>query len=264
MSCCMHSFFGAVGSRKVYTRMAQDNISSIQQSISNLLNPYGYECSDPFRVGEYNKLVSGDFKLPFEDDILGFVIISNNKMFDNMLNLCRENNVHEDIIDPVDTCSKHYIGGLNQHFPEIDITYDFNINVLRRTAKVAMQTAGHVAGICYYYQPIHLPAETKYEKDLRVYGVSVHPKYGGWFAFRAVVIFKNEHCPTLKETSPVNIVETNEKKLELLNKYNFHWKDCSFRDVIPVSTDHMYSEAQKKYFSLTPGAERMKYLKELL
>lgn len=42
-------------------------------------------------------------------------------------------------------------------------------------------------------------------------------------------------------------------KIELLNRYNFHWQDWSFRDIFePIER---YSEIQKQYFRAKP-AER--------
>lgn len=42
-------------------------------------------------------------------------------------------------------------------------------------------------------------------------------------------------------------------KIELLNRYNFHWQDWSFRDIFePIER---YSELQKQYFRAKP-AER--------
>lgn len=91
----------------------------------------------------------------------------------------------------------------------------------------------------------------------KIYGVCIHPCYGGWFAIRALLIFPDVEVPFLQQNPPVDCVRTERKKIELLDKFNFHWRDWSYRDIIEVK--EKYSEEQKMYFA-TPPAERLKLL----
>ena len=84
----------------------------------------------------------------------------------------------------------------------------------------------------------------------KIYGVSIHPKYGGWFALRGALIFRNLRCPELEKKEPVDIVNTREKRIDLLERYNFQWQDWTYRDIIPV--EKKYSELQKEYFATPP------------
>ena len=90
--------------------------------------------------------------------------------------------------------------------------------------------------------------------------MSVHPKYGGWFALRGVLIFKGVTCPDLERKHPKDIVPTTELRKELLERFNFRWKDWSFRDIIPA--EKKYSEDQKEYFS-TPPKDRKELIDRL-
>lgn len=81
--------------------------------------------------------------------------------------------------------------------------------------------------------------------------MSVHPKYGGWFALRGVLIFKTVTCPDLVRRDPPDVVPDRQRRIELLERFNLHWQDWSFRDIIPVS--EKYSEEQKEYFATKPG-----------
>ncbi|ETE72041.1 Methylmalonic aciduria and homocystinuria type C protein-like protein, partial [Ophiophagus hannah] len=92
----------------------------------------------------------------------------------------------------------------------------------------------------------------------KIYGVCIHPSYGGWFAIRALLLFPDIKVPFLLQKSPIDCVPTEEKRIELLEKFNFHWRDWSYRDIIEVKDK--YSEEQKTYFA-TPPAERLKLLK---
>lgn len=82
------------------------------------------------------------------------------------------------------------------------------------------------------------------------FGVCIHPKYGGWFAIRGVIIFKSVLCPHLQQTEPVDCVPQQEERVKLLELFTNHWKDWRYRDIIPV--EKRYSEDQKQYFATAP------------
>lgn len=94
----------------------------------------------------------------------------------------------------------------------------------------------------------------------KIYGVCIHPKYGGWFALRGVLIFTDVLCPQLEEKLCEDLLPSDEQKKDLLGKYNDHWQDWSFRDVFPV--EERYSEEQKTYFATPPG-ERQELVQKM-
>lgn len=81
-------------------------------------------------------------------------------------------------------------------------------------------------------------------------GVCIHPQYGGWFALRGVLIFKNIECPSLIQEKPIDVIATREKRIELLEKFNYCWQDWTYRDL--TETVEKYSEDQKQYFATLP------------
>lgn len=91
----------------------------------------------------------------------------------------------------------------------------------------------------------------------KIFGVCIHPKYGGWFAIRGLLLFPDIEVPFLEQPAPVDCVSTEEKRIELLELFNFHWQDGRYRDIIEVK--ERYSEEQKAYFA-TPPAERFRLL----
>ena len=94
----------------------------------------------------------------------------------------------------------------------------------------------------------------------KIFGVSVHPKYGGWFALRGVLIFKNIFCPDLPKYDPLDVIPTMEGRKDLLDKFNTNWQDWTFRDVI--KTEDKYCEEQKNYYA-TPPAQRIQFLQKI-
>ena len=161
--------------------------------------------------------------------------------------------------DPLDDCTAFWFEKVVQEFAselQIEVLYDFLVAPSRRPL-IIVQTSGHVSGQSFYYQRKDL-IEDPWPRDKAIYGVSVHPTYGGWFAFRGVLIFVDMRVPNLERVEPPDVVPTNEKRVELLEKFNFHWKEWTFRDIIPV--DVCYSDEMKKYLELPPGPRRRQYL----
>lgn len=213
------------------------------------MSPYGFE-THPFKVGWYNDQVGVEFKLPYDDDTMATLIISTPDMFDkSLLPFILRTECHG-TRDMLDQSIMEHFDNLKKELSDYDIEamHDFELLPSRRP-KILVQTAGHVSGAAYYYQRKDVQPDP-WDDKTKIFGVSIHPKYGGWFALRGVLIFKNVKWPDLPKKSPVDIVPTFELKKELLERFNFRWQDWTFRDIIPV--EKKYSEDQKKYFETPP------------
>lgn len=89
-------------------------------------------------------------------------------------------------------------------------------------------------------------------------GVCLHPSYGGWFALRSVFILKNFKVNDLSKKDPIDAFNGDISKIvDALHKFNYNWKDATYRDSIVVN--EKYSDIQQKYFDTEP-----KYRKELI
>ncbi|XP_032073382.1 methylmalonic aciduria and homocystinuria type C protein isoform X5 [Thamnophis elegans] len=73
----------------------------------------------------------------------------------------------------------------------MDIMYDYEILPTRKP-KFLAQTAAHVSGAAYLYQRKDVHQDSWGEK--KIYGVCIHPSYGGWFAIRALLLFPDIKC----------------------------------------------------------------------
>ena len=96
----------------------------------------------------------------------------------------------------------------------------------------------------------------------KIYPVCLHPKFGGWFALRAVLIFPQIQA-SLKLVAPLEILPDSDQIAELLNFYNHYWQDNRFRDCSP-KVQEKYSENQKNYLALKPGNQRIEFLRQIL
>ncbi|GCC26940.1 cyanocobalamin reductase / alkylcobalamin dealkylase isoform X1 [Chiloscyllium punctatum] len=229
--------------------------AGIRQSLSNWLGPLGFQC-DPFKIGWYNAVIQPSFHLQYQDDTLAFVVLSTPQMFEKAFKPFIAEKPLTTIRDPIDECVVHYFSLLKNDFSDhrIEAIHDFEV-LPNRKPKILAQTAAHVAGAAYYYQMKDVQQNPWGEK--KMYGVCIHPRYGGWFAIRGVLIFPDVQDQDLEQRLPVDCVSTNEKKIQLLERFNFNWQDWTYRDIIDV--EERYSEEQKQYFA-TPPAERFKLL----
>ena len=191
--------------------------------------------------------------MPYSDDTLVVLVISIPSMFELLFKpyLMHRYSVGE--LDPLDKCFKELFDQIKRTFPKmtVEAIHDFEVHHNRKP-KVLVQTAGHVSGAAYYYQRTDV-SNDPWDKATKIYGVSVHPKYGGWFAFRGVLIFKD--ClvgEELQKERPLKCVSSEKRIVELLEKYNFHWKDWTFRDILDSPLKERYSPCQKEYFATLP------------
>ena len=222
------------------------------------------------QVGWYNAVVLPAFHLPYDDETVAWLVISQPSMFEKLfvpyLRAAWKDGSYSDR-DPLDSCLYQYLNELIGNFRpqfEVDVIQDYDMHPDRRP-KVLVQTAGHIAGAAYYYQRHHVDkAVDPWDESKKIFGVSVHPKFGGWFAFRGVLIFKGLTAPsTLVQTPPPDCVPTPEMKIDLLHRFNECWQDWTYRDVCGNPAQEVYSDKQKLYFGTLPK-ERRSIIEQIL
>jgi len=57
--------------------------------------------------------------------------------------------------------------------------------------------------------------------------------------------------PELERKSPPDVVSGDRLRIDLLERFNFHWKDWTFRDIVPAMAT--YSQELRDYLSAPPG-----------
>lgn len=174
-------------------------------------------------------------------------------MFENLFKPYIIHKYKEGQLDPLDDCFKTEFKGLQDTLKQYETTFIQDFEILpNKRPKILIQTAGHVAGAAYYYQrkDVH---NSPWEAKTNIYGVSMHPKYGGWFAFRGVLIFQDVLIgDELQQREPVNCVSSQERLIELMEKFNFNWQDWTYRDVMDWPVEQKYSYEHKEYFATQP------------
>lgn len=209
----------------------------------------------PFKVGWYNSQVEPAFRLGYHDDTLAILLLSTPAMFERLLlPYLMSPSLESGSLDPVDRCHKELFEDVARILNRTaTILQDFELDA-KRKPKVLVQTAGHVSGAVQYYQRSDVVPDP-WSASERMYGVAVHPRYGGWFALRGVILFDDLRAgQNLKWEEPPDPVTSWEKRVELLEKFNRHWRDWSYRNVLDEGSEvvERYSEQQMKYFGTEP------------
>ncbi|XP_076582386.1 cyanocobalamin reductase / alkylcobalamin dealkylase isoform X1 [Chaetodon auriga] len=234
------------------------NVDGITELLENFLSKFGFEVY-PLKVGWYNSLLPPTLRLSYPDDSLAVVVLSTPSMFEQAFLPFMEERGCQGLSDPIDQCVKHCVSSaVSQCFPgqDVDVRYDYEL-LPSRKPKFLAQTAAHVSGAAFYYQQSDVRDQPWAEK--KMFGVCVHPRFGGWFAIRALLVFGGVTVGSeMEQPAPPDCVPSREARIQLLEAFNLRWQDWSYRDVVrPVQT---YSQKQRDYFS-TPPAQRFALLK---
>ncbi|KAM9357926.1 cyanocobalamin reductase / alkylcobalamin dealkylase [Symphorus nematophorus] len=234
------------------------NVEGMTGKLEDYLSKLGFEVYQ-LKVGWYNSVLPRSFHLAYPDDSLAVVVLSTPSMFERAFLPFLEERGCQRLSDPIDQCVKHCVSSaVSRCLPgqEVDVRYDYEL-LPSRKPKFLAQTVAHVSGAAFYYQQSDVRDQPWAEK--KMFGVCVHPRFGGWFAIRALLVFGGVTIGSeMEQPVPPDCVPSREGRIQLLEAFNFHWKDGSYRDIIhPVQT---YSQKQRDYFS-TPPAQRFDLLK---
>jgi hypothetical protein len=235
------------------------SVESLLQFQDTLLT-LGFDICGSFRVGDYNTLVGDRWSI--EDfgnaDCLGFVVGSSRAVWDhskawNFAKIVAGQPLTENPFD--DYCSEAIneaimsIPGLTEY----DVYFDWNS---KRPCHI--QTAGHLAGLAHYHKSVIW---------------SVHPVYGIWFAFRAVVVFANVTYPAglpIPSEVPAYLTEDMIQGMHAIrDEFPNWWKDLvmarRYRNLVKAGEDIEYSDEQLGYHVIghSDPSARANYLLDL-
>ncbi|XP_029988191.1 cyanocobalamin reductase / alkylcobalamin dealkylase [Sphaeramia orbicularis] len=233
------------------------NAASVTKQLEDCLSKLGFEVY-PLKVGWYNHVLPPSLHLSYPEDTLAVVVLSTPSMFEQAFLPFMKERGCQRLSDPIDQCVKHCVSSaVSQCFSghKVDVKYDYEL-LPNRKPKFLAQTAAHVSGAAFYYQQSDVTDQPWAEK--KMFGVCVHPRFGGWFAIRALLVFEGVTVGSeLEQPDPPDCVPSREARIRLLEAFNFHWQNWAYRDIVnPVQ---IYSQKQKDYFS-TPPAQRFDLL----
>ncbi|XP_032426962.1 cyanocobalamin reductase / alkylcobalamin dealkylase isoform X2 [Xiphophorus hellerii] len=199
------------------------SVEGVIRPLGSCLTKLGFEVC-PLKVGWYNSVLPPSFHLPYPDDALAVVVLSTPAMFEQAFLPFLEHSSIQKPSDPVDQCVRHCVStAVSQCFPElkVDVRYDYEL-LPSRKPKFLAQTAAHVSGAAFYYQQSDVTDQPWAGR--KMFGVCIHPSFGGWFAIRALLVFEDVAVgPELVQPDPPDCVASREDRIKLLEAFNLHW-----------------------------------------
>lgn len=163
--------------------------AEVALTVQAALQPLGFECHR-LLVGWYNQLVSPPFRLSYPAETLALVVLSTPLWFEScFLPYLRAGGSQR---EPVDSCVRSVVSEAVRRLPAPARLW-LDSDMVSGRPCVLLQTAGHLAGAVRMYRPA---------EGSRWAGACLHPRYGGWFALRAMVVVETVQAPALPRTEP--------------------------------------------------------------
>ncbi|KAM8875544.1 cyanocobalamin reductase / alkylcobalamin dealkylase isoform 2-T2 [Spinachia spinachia] len=200
------------------------NVGDITRLLEEHLSKLGFEIY-PLKVGWYNSVLPPSLCLGHHNDCLAVLVLSTPAMFEEAFLPFVKQRSFQALSDPVDQCVRHCVSSaVAQCFSgnDVDVSYDYELLPSRKPRFLA-QTAAHVCGAAFYYQQADVREQPWAHK--KMFGVCVHPRFGGWFAIRALLVFKGVMVDSeMLQPDPPDCVPSREGRIQLLEAFNLHWQ----------------------------------------
>jgi len=235
----------------------------------------------PFQVGWYNSMrhatAGGTQLIEAPDNAWAYIIASKTGYFNNVVqHFNKSPSANGDFVDDTTEAIMRDIVQ-TQCSPSLGaVAYNAD-----KPPYLHVQTIGHVAGMVQHVdvqeasvlteqELIELKDELRENRDVKmwgedgietVFGLSLHPVYGGWFVFRIVLVLKDVFVDVEKPLL-LNFLENDDKK-KALKDYNLSGDLGRWRDVPDSAKEHRYTALEYIYFTPAVNQEKRRRILEL-
>lgn len=95
----------------------------------------------------------------------------------------------------------------------------------------------------------------------KIFGVNMHPTFGGWYAYRSLVILRGATAPGLERPEPMRFLEPSEAQ-RIISEYNLAHEECRWRDLTPSGhpPEHRYTPEEYFFFMESNPKKRERFL----
>ena len=212
------------------------------------------------------------------DNALGVLLISNGLFFDHVVTTYRANS-DERSCNYVECTTNRLLSNLANHLKAHGSSH-ISVHNLDTPPFLHSQTLGYLAGIAEYIPGNDIKLDLsqmgitgicsqggdhKRESDPKVLGLTLHPKYGGWFAYRGLLVFDHvKWCDEDQKPKPLRFLSDDQRR-DAIIEFNVYpdlgyWRDFNDRSRGPVLR---YSPIQFAYYHEKSSRRRRRIL-ELL
>lgn len=236
-----------------YVKILPEQISEI---VNRIFTPADLQVH-PFLIGWYNKLVGPKFALNFPEDTVALCVISGPSVFEKCVLPFLRNQVGRNnsfcTMDPLDETMKFMFRLISKELEaqgyDVESYHDFDLYPNRRP-KVLVQTAAHVSGAAEYFIQSRLTC-LELIPNKKLFGVAIHPEFGGWFAIRGILILKNMR-ENWEPLPPLNLLKDESQIRCLLEQFTYNWKANIWRDILSPKGGVKYSDDFSEYLETDP------------
>mmetsp|Transcript_4228 Transcript_4228/g.9774 ORF Transcript_4228/g.9774 Transcript_4228/m.9774 type:complete len:291 (+) Transcript_4228:65-937(+) len=262
---------------------ADFDAEGLQAALNAFLRPLCLECSPPFLVGWYNgtrtETAGGAQPIDAPDPTVAFALYSVPGYLDVVAEHFARVRPEKDFVD---SCTNEILGWIRERLrPELQ---PMIVNTDAGPPYYHVQTVGAVAGVDQHMEASDLNGEgdEEWREDLsdrledtrdpkmwgtdpvtrrKIFGVNMHPRWGGWYAYRALVVLPGAVAEGLARPEPVVCIGEGEARRILL-EYNLRHEQCHWRDLAAEGhpADGRYKPDEYMFFMETSGAKRKRYL----
>lgn len=255
--------------------------TQFQQVLSTWLAPMRLECSHPLLVGWYNKAraetADGTQSIEGPDDAVAFAIYSVPQFLEVVVEHYAREKPERDIVDGA---TNAILGELRNQLPSSLDAQVINTDV--GPPYFHVQTIGAVCAEDQHVEAEDVKGEgsAEWREDLedrleetrdpkmwgtesamrrKIFGVNVHRVWGGWYAYRALVVLRNGK-QALEKPEPLEFLSIEDKK-RVLSEYNLRHQLCLWRDLSESHpADRRYSPDEFFFFTETSPEKRRRFL----
>jgi len=262
-----------------FTTSKEFDVVAFGDALSKWLEPVHWNCSPPFLVDWYNSTrqatAGGSSLIDADESAVAFALYSVPHYLDTVVDHFGRHNPQEEFVD---RATNEILVNLRQQLQsDLDALV---VNTDEGPPYYHVQTAGAVAGVDQHIEITDIIGEESWKNDLsdmledtrdqkmwgtdpetlrKAFAVNVHPKWGGWYAYRALVVLRGAKVPTLTQKAPLKFLEQEDMK-RIIYEYNVRHSECRWRDLPHHPPDARYTPEEYFFFTETSPAKRKRYL----
>lgn len=274
---------GAAAELETFSTATPFDVHCFEKALNAWLEPWHMECTPPWLVGWYNdsreKNAGGEQRIPADDGAVAFAICSVPNYLDVVVEHYARSRPDGNFIH---AATNEIMERLQQKLPtELEVLL---VNTDVGPPYYHVQTIGAVCGRDQHIEAVDI-LDDEWREELqddledtrdpkmwgadsemlrKIFGVNVHPTYGGWYAYRMLLVLRgvNNTCfaESLVQPAPHRFVEKEDAK-RILREYNLQHEFCVWRDLtVQHPPRHRYSPEEYLYFTEQKAAKRKRFL----
>jgi len=265
--------------------------SGFERALGAWCEPYALRCSKPFLAKWYNEKRSGlggsTQIIEGPESAICFALYSVPGFLEVVADHYRRRRPAADSAESetstfVDSTTDEILEKLRASVaPALDAVV---VNIEAGPPYYHVQCIGDVAGIDQHVAAEHIEGEdaAQWREELsdaledsrdtkmwgtdpatlrKIFGVNVHPVWGGWYAYRALVVLRGASVENLPRPEPLKFLSQEDAR-RILKEYNLNAPECRWRDLMAQGhpPEKQYTTDEYFFFTEVSDKKRLRWL----